>query len=344
MTPKKTEKSIGILSAGWLGDNIMLNSLMQRVKETGCHLTLINTHPAFDGLFERMTEVDACLTHAIPHGRLALGERIQLAKKINALALDQIIVAPNSWKAGFIAKWARIPRRTGWLGEARYGLLNDYRRLNKDAYPTMVSRYHALGGAQYEKPSSIEACHRPKLIASRDNLKACLKKKGLPARIPKRIIALCPGAAYGPSKQWPADYFATIAKHYLGQGWQVWLMGGPSDQATTALIQQKTQNRCVDWAGTTSIADAIDLLSVCKQVLANDSGLMHMAAAVNTPVVAIYGSTLPEFAPPLHPAAQIATRPIACRPCKARVCPLGHTRCLTQLKPNYVLRILESQL
>jgi len=156
------------------------------------------------------------------------------------------------------------------------------------------------------------------------------------------MLGMCPGAEYGPAKQWPAEYYADIAREKLAQGWQVWLFGSDKDVAVTKEINTLTQNQCMDLSGKTSLADAIDLMSCTDTIVTNDSGLMHVAAALDRKVIAIYGSTDPGFTPPLTDKAKIISLDLDCSPCFKRDCPLGHTKCLVDLKPERVLTALDN--
>jgi heptosyltransferase II len=148
---------------------------------------------------------------------------------------------------------------------------------------------------------------------------------------------MCPGAEYGPAKRWPARYFATLALHYAGRDRQVWLFGGLKDREVATEIASLAPRACVNLAGKTSLAQAIDLLSLAERVITNDSGLMHVAAAVGRPIVALYGSSSPAHTPPRAADAVIARIPIECSPCYARECPLEHFRCMNELTPERVL-------
>ena len=161
-----------------------------------------------------------------------------------------------------------------------------------------------------------------------------------------KILVLCPGAEYGPSKRWPAQSFADVALAKIEQGWQVWLLGSDKDKASADLINQATEHQCQDFIGRTSLIEAVDLISLADTVVANDSGLMHLAAAMAKKVIAIYGSTPPEFAPPLCDKAHIVSLKLPCSPCRKRICPLypighsSHTQCLTGIKPDRILELI----
>jgi heptosyltransferase II len=156
------------------------------------------------------------------------------------------------------------------------------------------------------------------------------------------ILGLCPGAEFGPSKRWPSEFYAETAEHYLKQGWAVWLFGSPKEQEAADLIMAKTNNRCVSFVGKTKLVEAIDLMSATSAIVSNDSGLMHIAAALKKPLVVVYGSSSPRFTPPLSDLARVLSLHLSCSPCFQRECPLGHMKCLKDLMPIQVITEIDS--
>jgi len=292
-------------------------------------------------LLERMPEVRNGVVMPLGHGRLGLGERYQLAKSLRDEQYDRAILLPNSLKSALIPWWAKIPQRTGFRGEMRYGLLSDLRILDKVALTMTVQRFVALGldrGAPLPDPIPP-----PRFSVDPGEVRLALTAVGL-SPPNKRLLALCPGAEYGPAKQWPADYFATVARKKMAQGWTVWLFGSEKDEVICQSVVDAVateEGTIENLAGKTSLAEAVDLMSLATVVVGNDSGLMHVAAALGRDLVAIYGSSDPRFTPPLHPRAQILDHHLACSPCFKRVCPLEHTDCLTKLMPAEVLQAID---
>jgi heptosyltransferase-2 len=219
----------------------------------------------------------------------------------------------------------------GWQGEARHVLLNDRRKLDAAKYPLMIERFMALADDQGQLPAKPYPV--PQLQTDQDNLTRCLLALGL---TDENVTALCPGAEFGAAKKWPAEHYAAVARSILQRGGQVWLMGSPNDALDCEAIEQLAPG-CVNLAGRTKLVDALDLLSVCRQVVCNDSGLMHVACALGRPTVGVFGSTSPDFTPPLGEAAQVVQLDLDCRPCFQRTCPLGHLDCLRKLEPQLVL-------
>jgi heptosyltransferase-2 len=287
-------------------------------------------------LLERMPEVSGKIPLPLGHGQFAFGARRRLGHDLRERGYGQAIVLPNSWKSALVPFFARIPRRTGYVGELRYGLLNDTRRLDKAGLPRTVQRFVALG---LEKDASLPPeCPAPRLRVTPENVAATRKRFGLAKTGP--VLALCPGAEYGPAKRWPPAYFADVARAKLAGGWQVWLFGSAKDAEAANAIERSAPG-CVNLAGRTGLAEAVDLMSLADAVISNDSGLMHVAAALDRPLVAVYGSSDPGFTPPLNDKARVVRLGLECSPCFQRDCPYGHTRCLMDIRPVRVLDELE---
>ncbi len=334
--------SILIIGPAWVGDMVMAQSLFKYLKQQNPHVVIDVLAPLWTfPLLERMSEVREAIEMPVGHGQLQLGSRWQIARRLKKQHYNQSIVLPNSLKSALIPFFAGIKQRTGWLGEARYILLNDSRKLNKQQYPLMIDRFVALADSNGSLPKKIP---HPELAFS-EQRETLLEKFHLKNIQQKPVLALCPGAEFGPAKQWPAEYYCKVAAEAIAQGWQVWLFGSVKDKLVTESIIQgvpdKRQEHCINLAGETTLAEAIDLLSFSSAVISNDSGLMHIAAALNKPLVAIYGSTSPGFTPPLTKDVKIIKSDLDCAPCFQRECPLGHTNCLKEITPATVLQALQ---
>lgn len=326
-----------VVGAAWIGDMVMAHALCRLLKQRQPSAQIDVIAPSWtQPLLERMPEVSQAISLPIGHGQLKLGERYRLARQLRAKHYDQAVVLPNSWKSALIPFWAKIKKRTGWRGEMRWGLLNDLRYLDKKQWPLMVQRFLAL--ALEEGEPLPETYPYPRLQVNKQQVVALRERLQLTDQ-QRPILALCPGAEFGPAKRWPSEHYAALANRLLAQDWQVWLFGSPKEQEVAQAIQQLTEQRCVDLTGKTQLGEAIDLLSLAHAVVSNDSGLMHIAAALQRPQVVIYGSTTPGFTPPLNKQAEILSLNLSCSPCFQRECPLTdekHLQCLTQLTPERV--------
>jgi heptosyltransferase-2 len=222
----------------------------------------------------------------------------------------------------------------------RYGLLNDIRKLNKSALPKTVDRFVALG---LPKNDTRLGKLTPYPHLSPGNAEYVLRRLNLPYTAEQPLLALCPGAEYGPAKRWPLEHFAHVAKEKIAQGWQVWIFGSATKKEIElgARIQTLVGENCINLCGKTQLGEAIDLLALARVVVSNDSGLMHIAAALGKPLIALYGSSSPDMTPPLTNKAHIVYLRLHCSPCFERSCPLGHLQCLRAVTPQSVLGILK---
>ncbi len=333
--------NILIVGPSWVGDMVMAQTLFQCLKQRHPEAQIDVLAPEWSRpILERMPEVRRALSFPLGHGALELATRWRIGKSL-AGQYDQAILLPNSLKSALVPFFAGIPKRTGWKGELRYGLLNDIRTLDKDRYPLMIERFMALAyepGALLAKPYP-----QPSLQIDPQSREAALAAFGL--TLDRPVLALCPGAEFGEAKRWPSDHYAKVAELKIRAGWQVWLFGSKNDHAVGEAIRARLipglREEAVNLAGETSLAQAIDLMACAAAVVSNDSGLMHVAAALNRPLVAVYGSTSPGFTPPLAEQVEVVRLGIECSPCFDRTCRYGHYNCLRDLKPRPVVEALE---
>ena len=290
-------------------------------------------------IIARMPEIRRAIEMPVGHGSLMWSIRRKIGRELRAENYHQAIVLPNSLKSALIPWFANIPQRTGWKGEMRYGLLNDLRQLDKQRYPLMVQRFDAL--AYPEGETLAEKLPAPDLHADITRVPALRQQFGLTSE--RKILVLCPGAEFGPAKRWPEQHYAAVAAQKIADGWQVWLLGSGKDQPVAEsiihLLPQGDQQYSFNLAGVTQLEDAIDLLAVADAVVSNDSGLMHISAALNRPLVVIYGSTSPAFTPPLNEQVAVLSIPVDCGPCFKRECPLDPVtsvpmKCLNDVSPE----------
>jgi heptosyltransferase-2 len=320
-----------VVAPSWIGDTIIAQSLFMRLHEQHADLSLDVLAAAWSApLLARMPEVRRAIGSPFAHGAFGWNARRQLGRTLRQEAYDQAIVLPNSWKSALVPFFAGIPHRTGYHGEARYVLLNDRHHLDPAAMPQLAQRYAALGGA-----SSL-LLKQPRLTSSVAQQQVARQALGLP--LEGSPMVFCPGAEYGPAKRWPARHFAALALRLRERGeQQIWLIGSAKDQPVGAEIAALANGACRDLCGRTDLAQAIDLMATASLVVSNDSGLMHVAAALDRPLLALYGSSSPVYTPPLSSRARIVSLDVDCSPCFKRECPLGHFKCLNELSPEKVL-------
>lgn len=341
-----SEQKILIIGPSWVGDMVMAQSLFILLKQLYPNSLIDVLAPGWSRpIIARMPQIRRAIDMPVGHGSLMWSERRKIARELRSEQYDQAIVLPNSLKSALIPWFAKIPLRTGWKGEMRYGLLNDLRPLDKQRYPLMVQRFDALA---YPKNTPLaDDLPIPDLQADLDRVPLLREQFGLDSE--PKVLALCPGAEFGPAKRWPEQKYAEVAAQKIADGWQVWLLGSAKDQPVAesiiGLLPEANQSHCFNLAGTTQLEDAIDLLAVADAVVSNDSGLMHIAAALNRPVVVVYGSTSPGFTPPLNDQVAVLSIPVDCGPCFKRECPLdastpAHMKCLNDLSAEGVIAAL----
>lgn len=323
-----------VVAPSWIGDTLLAQPLLTLLHQKHASLELDVLAPAWTfAVVRRMPEVRRAIASPFEHGELQFAERRGLGRDLRSERYDQAIVLPNTLKSAFVPLFACIPQRTGYRGEMRWGALNDVRLLDEDALPQMAQRYAALALAPGEAPPS--PLPRPHLTVDDEQRRATLDVLGLAGA--NRAVALCPGAEYGPAKRWPPSYFAELARALTAGGDAVWLIGSNKDTEIAEDIVRLSGGTCLNLCGKTTLDQAVELLASVRLAITNDSGLMHVAAALGTPLIAIYGSSTPSFTPPMSPHASIAKLDIECSPCFERTCPLGHFNCMMQLKPEHVL-------
>lgn len=338
-----TGKQYLVVGPSWVGDMVMAQTLFTHIKQREPDSSISVLAPDWSRpILERMPEVTNALSLPFGHGALQLGDRRTLGKQLKG-QFDHAILLPNSLKSALVPWWADVPIRTGWRGEMRYGLLNDVRLLDKAKLPLMVQRFVALGQPANTPVPERDAITPPKLVANKTTANEACNR--LQLATDKPILGLCPGAEFGPAKRWPDSHYAQVARHWIEQGGRVWIFGSAKDADVATLIQTALptaqQADIALLAGRTSLAEAVDLLSCAQAVVSNDSGLMHIAAALRKPLVAVYGSTSPAFTPPLSANSVCVHLDLWCRPCFQRECPLGHNNCLVKLPPTKVISALD---
>jgi heptosyltransferase II len=302
-----------VVAPNWIGDALMAQPLLSRLKQPGTRIEVL-APPWVAPVARRMPEVDEVISAPFRHGPLQLGARWRLGRELRQRGYDQAFVLPNTLKSALVPFFARIPRRVGYVGEFRHGLLNS-------TYPNtrspMLQHYARLAGEPL--PGRLPP---PRLEVSAQEAAETARRFGIEGP----YVVLCPGAEYGPAKRWP--YFAELSGRLP---LPAVVLGSAKDGEASGGING------TDLTGKTSLDEAIALIAGAKAVVSNDSGLMHVAAALGRPQVALFGSSSPEHTPPASANARVLWLRLECSPCFERECPLGHFRCMREIGVEQVL-------
>jgi heptosyltransferase-2 len=329
------EPRLLVVGPAWIGDMVIAHSLIRMLRQVhpGARLDVV-APPATRPLLDFMPEVGQAYELAAPHGRPALAARWRLARRLAGQHYQRALVLPRSAKAALLPFLAGIPVRIGFRGEGRL-LLTEAR---PDADRRQIPEQARFATLALPAGAPLPALPPPRLEIPPGLAAATLEALGLVAEPAPLLLA--PGAEYGPSKRWPVEHFAALARRLGAPDRPVWVVGGPADRGAGAAIAGAAGAAVHDLTGRTTLAQAVALLGLAQAVVSNDSGLMHVAAALGRRQVALYGSSDPRRTPPLNPAARILSLGLDCSPCLKRDCPLGHHRCLRDLPPEQVIAAL----
>lgn len=346
-----------IIAPNWIGDAVMTQPLLASIKALYPDSPIdILASTWVAPIYRACSEVSEVIEAPFERKQLQWGLRKQIAKQVESKKYQACFVLPNSFKSALIPWLANIPLRIGYRGEMRFGLINvvldNPSKVNR---PPMLKHYLALSKLLndeevMERQPSVSNEMTPRLNVSK-NAKQSVERKLQSANInlsgsSSAIYVMCPGAEYGPSKRWPTEHFASLATQLVSNNPNnhIILLGSQSDQILGAEIVSlaKQSSHIHDWCGNTSLDEAIALIGMSKAVISNDSGLMHVAAALSIPQVAIFGSSDPAHTPPLSEKAKVIWLDLPCSPCHKKECPLGHLKCLKDILPEQVLTTLNT--
>lgn len=329
-----------MVGPAWVGDMVMAQSLFMTLKATRPDVVIDVLAPSWSlPMLARMPEIDEAIEVPVGHGQFGLLRRLNIGLGLRKKHYTQAIVLPRSYKSALIPFFARIPQRTGYRGEMRFGVINDIRRLDKSILVQTVQRYVALG-LRHSVVTAPQILF-PKLDVDKKKQQELGLKFKLSADKP--IICMMPGAEYGLAKQWPIKKYADLAAVLVDKGFQICVIGSTKEAALGEKVTMQQVNEINNLCGKTSLIDAVDLVAMSEWVVTNDSGLMHVACATGRKVIAIYGSSTPAYTPPLSKDAKLVYHALECSPCFKSNCPLGHTQCLEGITVDEVLACISHQ-
>jgi heptosyltransferase II len=326
-----------VISPNWIGDAVMAQPLLRLLKQAHPERPIdVLAPPQVVPVWRRIQEADQIMETPFRHRALQLGERLKTAQQLRQRGYRDAYVLPNTLKYALIPWLARIPRRVGYKGEMRYGMVNVMH--HDDSPPRSMVPFYAALAREPELPLPGQLA-RPSLIVAGEETEAVARRLGIDLERP--LVAFAPGAEFGIAKRWPPAHYGQLAARVADTvpDVQVALLGSPNDLEACEQVQAQAgaaSGIIRNLAGQTSLDDAIALLARARAVVSNDSGLLHIASALNRPVVALYGSTDPDYAPPLSEVARTVSLRLECSPCRKRECPLGHHDCMNKMSVDRV--------
>lgn len=328
-----TRHKILVTGPSWIGDMVMAQSLFKFLHDKTPDLIIDVLAPAWTlPLLDRMPEVRKGIPFHSRHGNLDLMMRIKTGLRLKSEQYDEAIIIPRSFKSVIPAWFAGIKKRTGF--NTRLGLINNARTFIATRNELFIRRYISLV-ADDAYTIRADALPEPRLRVDNSRSELLLAKYDLDRN---GFVAFAPGAEFGPSKQWPSAHFAALADGLMDKNLQCIIIGSEKDARVGKEIMQASKAKdIINLCGKTTLPDVIDIISAARCSVTNDSGLMHLAYASGTKLIAIYGSTSAEYTPPLSSNSIIFQKKISCRPCFERTCRYGHYNCLTRVTPEEVL-------
>lgn len=330
-----------IIAPNWIGDAVMTEPLITQLKKNHPDSVIdVIATPWVASVMRAIPVINEVIIGDFKHGLLQWAERKKLASQLKLAGYTHAYVLPNSFKSALIPWLAKIPNRIGYKGEMRWGLITaPLENPSRSNRPSMSTHYFALSGNQANETL------QPKLELPRLFLNEMKEKLQLIQNHDKLFI-LCPGAEYGPAKQWPVEHFGKLAQMLTAQNNNalVLILGSKKESllADEIVKLSNSNNQVINWCGQTTLDEAMACIAIADKVISNDSGLMHIAAAFRRPQVAIFGSSDPRHTPPLSPEAKVHWLQLECSPCFKRTCPLGHLKCLVDIQPQDVLNSLNN--
>lgn len=335
-----------VIGPSWIGDMMISQSLYRTLKVEFPSAEIDVMAAAWScPLLARMPEVHQAILMPFERGSVAINQRWRLGRAMRKNKYDHAYVLPNSFKSALVPFFANVPRRTGWCGEMRYGLLNNIWILNKVTFPLMAHRYIALAYNK-ERIHCAEDLPQPllwpKLLVNEEEITQTTTALNLAGYKP--MIGFCQGAEFGPAKHWPYYHYAILAQMLIEQGYHISLFGSEKDylsgEKIRATLPVKIRDYCINLSGKTHLEQAVILIASCQAIISNDSGLMHIAAALNKPLIALYGPSSPDFTPPLSDKAKVIRLITGYQKVRKGDLDYGYHQSLIDIQPDRVLEAL----
>jgi heptosyltransferase-2 len=333
-----------IRSTNWIGDAVMTTPAVRTIRKgfPNAHISLL-AKPWVAPVFENSEHIDRLLIYDGDNRHKGFFGKFHLATDLKGYNFDAAILLQNAFEAAFISFLAGIPLRIGYSRDARRLLLthavpctNEIKTKHQTEYYLNILRGIGIENENrdlYLKLNQSDRFRAEKILSERQ------------VSLDDKIVGINPGATYGPAKQWPADRYARLADRIIAfSGARVIIFGGPGDQRLGQIISRKMQHLPVDLSGQTSLGEAMALIERCDLFITNDSGLMHVAAALDVPLVAVFGSTNPVATGPMGSKSKVVQADVPCSPCLESECMEGHLKCMDQIDVDQVFDVVKEML
>lgn len=341
LVERKEIKRLLIRSTNWIGDAVMTTPAVRSIRHRFPNARIsVLAKPWVQPVFAHSPHVDDMITFEANGQHRGIGGILRLSKDLRRYRFDAAILLQNAIEAALIAFLAGIPRRIGFDTDARRLLLTHPVRCTRATKAIHQTGYYqqilnGIGLSAGKQTLELVIGH-----SDRQRAQVYLHKNRLDSDAP--LIGLNPSATFGPAKQWFPERYANLGDRlYQRHKATILIFGGPSDRQLGRTITGMMQAPCIDLSGRTTLGEAMALIDRCAVFITNDSGLMHVAAALKTPLVAIFGSTNSTTTSPYSDTSRIVRVPLACSPCMQPVCPLGHMNCMKAVSVDRVLQTVE---
>ncbi len=262
----------------------------------------------------------------------------KFGKSLRYKNYDYFYVLPPSFSSAWMAFQSKIPKRIGYAGKYRSFLLTSAKKYEvKPGSKHLFKEYLDLLTIDIEMGN-----YTPRLEVK--NVWVNEQLDSLNFKIPEKFVVFTPGAIYGPSKQWPVEYYRELGEQlHKAFGHKILLLGTIDDIESGTKISHD-HDWVYDYCGKTSLAQLLAILTKTQLLVGNDSGSMHLMSALQRPQIAVFGSTSPTWTGPINTNATVMSRDLSCSPCFSRTCRFGHYECLTQINPEYVFAEVKKHL
>jgi heptosyltransferase-2 len=316
-------KKILIIAPAWIGDLVMSSVLIKALKNNQNNSIDILVNSNLISLANLIPGIRKVIASETEHGKLSLIYRIKKGLSLRSEQYNECYILTNSFKSAIIPLIARIKKRISYLGEYRYGLINIIKQpIERNL--GMVNRYLNLIDQKYSDVANPVF----NINTNKESVFNKFKFEG-------KYIVFCPDAEYGPAKRWPTDKWLDLATE-LSQHYKVIIVG--LDISISEEFKPLESDKIINLIGKTNLVEVMKIIALSEGVISNDSGLMHVSASLDKKIIALYGSSSPTYTPPLisKEKREIIYKNLDCSPCFKRVCPLGHTKCLNDIKVDEI--------